>query len=53
MRAHSKYYMDATENNNKGNITEEINSFKKKTFHLVSYKFSKIMYEYQIHFNQN
>ena len=40
-----QYYMDATENNNKRKIKEQINSIKKKTLHLMSDKFSKMMYE--------
>ena len=40
-----QYYMDTTENNNKGKIKEQINSIKKKTLHLMSDKFSKMMYE--------
>ena len=32
MAAHSKYYMDAISNYNKGK-TEEINSIEKKTLH--------------------
>ena len=46
MLAHSEYYMDVSSNDHKRNIKEKINSIKKKTLHLMSDKFSKMMYEY-------
>ena len=44
MGAHSEYYMDVTWNNNKGKIKEQMNSIK-KNLHLMSDKFSQMMYE--------
>ena len=46
MGAHSGYYMDVTQNNNKGKIKDQINSTKKETLNLMSDKFYKIMYKH-------